>query len=233
MDTILVLAAMQEELDAVISLFGNCEEKELHGIFTYSTVIKEKRFIFALSGVGRTNTAINASLLINIFSPIAVINVGSAGGLLQSQKILDIVIPSEVVAVDIDLTALGFPYGSVMGEPVFHSTDIKLCEILTKLSLDNNINTHSGVIGSSEAFICKSQQVAEIHRRFGEDKIVCAEMESFSVAVVCNRFKIPFVIIRSLSDVPAHGEGNELDFNEFLKKAAGNVGKILYSYASQ
>lgn len=232
MDTIAILVAMQEELNAILPLFGKLEKTELHKMPVYSTKIGKRRFIFALSGVGRTNTAINISLIINHFSPAAVINVGSAGGLLQTQKILDVVIPGEVVAVDVDLTALGFEYGSVMGEPKSYFTDKDLCEKLIRLSSDNNIATHSGIVGSSEAFICKPQQVAEIHRRFGENKIVCVEMEAFSVAVACNRFKIPFAVIRSLSDVPAHGEGNELHFNEFLEKASGNVAKVLHAYAS-
>jgi adenosylhomocysteine nucleosidase len=232
MNTIAVLVAMQEEMDAILPLFENCEKTELYDMPVYSTKIGHRRFIFALSGVGRTNTAINTSLIINHFKPTAVINIGSAGGLLQTQKILDVVIPSEVVAVDIDVTALGFEYGVIIGGQKSYFADKNLCEELTMLSVENNIATHSGIIGSSEAFICKPEQVTEIHRRFGENKVACVEMEAFSVAVACDRFKVPFAVIRSLSDVPAHGEGNELHFNEFLKKASGNAAKILHAYAS-
>ena len=230
MITIAVLVAMQEELDSILSLFENSERMVMCGVPVYLVEIGTCRCVFALSGVGRANTAIGATLIINQFKPSAVINIGSAGGLLPTQKILDVVIPSEVVAVDVDLTALGFEYGSVMGEPKSYFTDRELCEKLTKLSRDNHITTHSGTVGSTEAFICKPEQVAEIHRRFGENKIACVEMEAFSVAVACSRFKVPFAVIRSLSDVPAHGEGNELHFNEFLKKASQNVARVLYSY---
>jgi adenosylhomocysteine nucleosidase len=225
---------MQEELNAVLSMFENTDVRALretpqllHGMPVYKTEFCNRNLIFALSGVGRTNTSINATLIIDHFKPSEIINIGTAGGLLQKQKILDVVIPEDVVAVDIDLTALGFEYGSVMGAPKAYSTDDKM---RAKLSLNNGLTMHGGTVGSSEAFICKPEQVAEIHRRFGENRVACVEMEAFSIAVACHRFGIPFAVIRSLSDVPAHGEGNELNFNEFLQKASENAAKILRAY---
>jgi len=229
--TIAVLVAMQEELDAVLALFENCEKSDFCGMQIHSTELNNKRFIFALSGVGRANTAINSALIAKEYKPDIMLNVGTAGGLQNEQKILDVVIPSEIVAVDVDLTALGFEYGQVLGDPVSYFADKKLQNELLEIS-KAFVNTHEGTVGSSEAFICKPEQVAEIHRRFGEGRVVCVEMEAFSVAVTCSRFNIPFAIIRSLSDVPAHGEGNELAFNDFLKEASSNAAKILRAYAA-
>jgi adenosylhomocysteine nucleosidase len=229
--TIAILAAMQEELDAVLALFEKTSKTELHGMPIHIAQFRKCNLIFALSGVGRTNTAINASLIISNLKPDEIINIGTAGGLQQEQKILDLVIPENVVAVDVDLTALGFEYGSVMGAPSAYSTNGKIRKKLAELAQKSGVATvHGGTVGSTEAFICKPEQVAEIHRRFGENKVACVEMEAFSIAVACHRFKIPFAVIRSLSDVPAHGEGNELNFNEFLKKASENAAKILRAY---
>jgi adenosylhomocysteine nucleosidase len=229
--TIAVLAAMQEELDAILALFENCVKADFYGIQIHTAEFNSKRFIFALSGVGRTNTAINSALIAREYKPDIMLNVGSAGGLQKEQKILDVVIPSEIVALDVDLTALGFEYGQVMGEPAAYFANKELqAKLLEKAACI--ATAHGGTVGSSEAFICKPEQVAEIHRRFGENRVACVEMEAFSIAVSCARFNIPFAIIRSLSDVPAHGEGNELAFNEFLKEASRNAAKILHAYAS-
>ncbi|GHV11643.1 5'-methylthioadenosine/S-adenosylhomocysteine nucleosidase [Fibrobacterales bacterium] len=232
MKTIAVLTAMTEELNAVLTLFNNAQESKCCGIPVHIAEFNGKRFLLALSGVGRTNTAINAALIAQEYKPDAMLNIGSAGGLKTEQKILDVVIPKEIVGVDIDLTALGFEYGAVMNEPASYFVDENLHQVILKLSREcTDISIHEGTVGSSEAFICKPEQVAEIGLRF-KGRVVCVEMEAFSVAVVCNRFKIPFAIIRSLSDVPAHGSGNELAFNEFLHSASRNAAKILYAYAS-
>jgi adenosylhomocysteine nucleosidase len=231
MKTIAVLTAMQQELDAVLELFAfaSPSKTEIYGMSVYIFEHNEIKFILALSGIGRANTSLNAALIAKEFEPSEIINVGTAGGLQTNQKILDIVIPKEVVALDVDLTALGCEYGQVLGEPKsYYAYE----EIRSKLiAVADSITVHTGTVGSSEAFICQQEQVREIHRRFN-NRVVCVEMEAFSIAVVCSRFKIPFAIIRSLSDVPASGEGNEHDFNAFLRKASSNAAQLLFRYVS-
>ncbi|MCL2208308.1 MAG: 5'-methylthioadenosine/adenosylhomocysteine nucleosidase [Fibromonadales bacterium] len=218
MKTVAILAPMQQELDAVLNEFQT------------QTLIFERygiKFVLALSGVGRANTAMNATLIIKEHNPDEIINVGSAGGLHAEQRILDIVIPEEVVAVDVDLTALGYEYGQVLGCPKSYFTDAKIRKELIEAS-KGLVDSHTGTIGSTEAFICREEQVREIQRRF-DNKVVCVEMEAFSIAVVCDKFKIPFAVIRSLSDVPAKGEGNENDFNAFLNRASRNAAQLLHT----
>jgi len=229
--TIAVLAAMQQELDAVLEVFGfaNPGKTEFCGMPIHVFEHNEIKFFLALSGVGRTNTAMNTTLMIREFKPDEVINIGSAGGLQKEQKILDIVIPNEIVAVDIDLTALGCEYGQILGCPKSYFADAKMREKLILAAKDLAI-THTGTVGSSEAFICREEQVNEIHRRFN-GRVACVEMEAFSVAVVCKNFNIPYAIVRSLSDVPAKGEGNEHDFNEFLDSASKNAAQMLYRFS--
>jgi adenosylhomocysteine nucleosidase len=232
MKTIAVLTAMQQELDAALELFAFSKpvKVDLFGMQMHIFEHNGVKLILALSGVGRANTAMNAALIAREFNPSEIINVGSAGGLQKEQKILDIVIPNEVVAVDVDLTALGCEYGQVLGEPKSYFADAKIQEKL--LSVAKGLAAvHTGAVGSSEAFICREEQVSNIRSRFG-NRVACVEMEAFSIAVVCARFNIPFAVIRSLSDVPAKGEGNENDFNEFLNKASSNAAQLLHRYVT-
>jgi len=232
MKTIAVLAAMQQELDAMLEVFefANPGKTEFCGMPVYVFEHNGIKFVLALSGVGRANTAMNTALIIREFKPDEVINAGSAGGLQKEQKILDIVIPDEVVAVDVDLTALGCEYGQIMENPKSYFADAKIREKLALAAKELAV-THTGTVGSSEAFICREEQVSEIRRRFN-DRVVCVEMEAFSIAVVCKSFNIPFAIVRSLSDVPAKGEGNEYDFNEFLNNASKNAAQMLYRFSN-
>ncbi|MDR0516550.1 MAG: 5'-methylthioadenosine/adenosylhomocysteine nucleosidase [Fibromonadaceae bacterium] len=232
MKTIAVLTAMQQELEAVLKLFdcANAGKAEFFGMQLHILEYKEAKLILALSGIGRANTAMNAALIAKEFNPSEMINVGSAGGLQKEQKILDIVIPSEVVALDVDLTALGCEYGQVLGEPKSYFANASIQEKLLDAAKGLAV-VHAGTVGSSEAFICREEQVNSIRSRFN-NKVICVEMEAFSIAVVCSRFNIPFAIIRSLSDVPAKGEGNEHDFNEFLDKASNNAAQLLWRYVA-
>ena len=53
----------------------------------------------------------------------------------------------------------------------------------------------------------------------------CVEMEGAAIAQVCALNKIPFIVIRSISDIP-NGK-NEIDFNEYLELASKNCAKFI------
>lgn len=45
-------------------------------------------------------------------------------------------------------------------------------------------------------------------------------MEAASIAQVCAHYGVPFVVVRSLSDITLK-EGNEMTFEEYAQKASG------------
>lgn len=57
----------------------------------------------------------------------------------------------------------------------------------------------------------------------------CSEMEGAAVAQVANVFNIPFVILRSLSDVVVH-EGNPVEFSKFAKSSSDAVARYLETF---
>lgn len=63
-----------------------------------------------------------------------------------------------------------------------------------------------------------AKRIEEVRKQFPD---VCAvEMEAAAIAQVCYRFQVPFVIIRSLSDIA--GKNAEVTFKEYLKVASEN-----------
>ena len=65
----------------------------------------------------------------------------------------------------------------------------------------------------------------KIRTKFNAD---CVEMEGAAIAQVCYLSKIPFLIIRSISDKP-NGK-NEITFDEFLKKASKRCAYIIEKF---
>ena len=64
----------------------------------------------------------------------------------------------------------------------------------------------------------------EIKNRFNADVI---EMESAAIAQVCYLDKVPFIVIRSISDKP-NGK-NQITFDEFLRFASKRCAIFYYS----
>jgi adenosylhomocysteine nucleosidase len=229
MKTIAILAPMQEELDALARQLPSGTTEIVHGLSVLHVDFSGHHLVLAKSGVGKVNTAMNATLIASAFAPDAIVNVGSSGGLRDGQKILDLVVPDEVLAIDVDVTPLGFEYGQMLGEPAVYHTDAKLRDLFEHAVRNwQEIPTiHQGAVGTGDSFVYRPDQVSLIRERFGEHRVACVEMEGAALAQVCRRFSIPFLIVRSLSDVPAAGEGNHLDFPVFLEKAADNAARLV------
>ena len=58
----------------------------------------------------------------------------------------------------------------------------------------------------------------KINSKFGAD---CCEMEGAAIAQTCFLDKIPFPVIRSISDIP--NNDNKIDYDKFIKEAANTV----------
>ena len=63
---------------------------------------------------------------------------------------------------------------------------------------------------------------------FSKFKADCVEMEGAAIAQVCYLDKIPFIVIRSISDSP-NGK-NEIDFNEFIELASKRCAEIIKEF---
>lgn len=229
MKTIAILAPMQEELDALTALLPPGIPESLRFLDLLRVEFHGTRLVLARSGVGKVNTAMNLSLLLGHVPVDEVVNIGSAGGLRAGQSILDLVVPDEVIGIDVDVTPLGFEFGQMLGEPASYRPDPTLRERFSRVvsKWPDMPAVHEGAVGSGDAFVYLPEQVERIRARFGENRVSCVEMEGVAIAQVCRRFDVPFLIVRSLSDVPAAGEGNHLDFPVFLQKAAHNAARLL------
>jgi len=223
---IALVAAMKEELDALLSVFPDHDARTHFNTQLFHAQFGEQDLVIAQSGVGKVNAACTLSLLLSDFDPGCVINTGCAGGLHAHQQILDLVVPEEVVYTDVDVTPLGFAYGQMMGcEPRFRASPALLAKFQALVAESATPPTcHHGLLGSSDAFIYKPEQIALIRSRFN-DEVQCVEMEGGAIAHTCTRFGVPFLILRALSDVPCKGD-NALDFQNFLTRAAKNSAQL-------
>lgn len=217
---IALVAAMEEEVDALLAAFPEHEPA-----FHFNTPLYRARhggtpLIIAQSGVGKVNAACSLALLLSDFEPRLVVNTGCAGGLQRHHRILDFVVPEEVAYTDVDLTPLGFAYGQMLGsEPRFRACPTLVARFREMAAARPEPPVcHHGLLGSGDSFIHSREQVEAIRAHFG-DEVQCVEMEGGAIAHTCTRFGVPFLILRAISDLPAHGD-NAQDFLAFLRRAA-------------
>ncbi len=188
----------------------------------YEGLIHGIKCILVESGVGKVNASRTTQILIDNMEVDYIFNVGVAGGISKTVKVMDIVIGEELVQHDFDITAFNHEKGYIPNVGTFIKSDDYLVK-LAFATLKKNQNVHLGVIASGDIFIFQKEMGEKINKKF---KALCAEMEGASIAQVCYLNHIPFLIIRSISDT-IYGD-NVITYEEFLEKSSQTVSKAIF-----
>ena len=224
MNTIGIIGAMDEEVALLREKSEIIAAKNILGSDFYMAKYNGKSIVIVKCGIGKVNAAICAQVLIDHFAVDCVINIGVAGAVFKDLKIGDVVISTDTVQHDVDTSAFGDPVGTIPRmEESFFKADEKLIELAKAAGEQcTDHEVYTGRIASGDQFISSTEQKNRIWKLFGA---YCAEMEGAAIGHACFLNKVPFVIIRSISD-NADGEAG-MSFAEFTQKAALNSTKMV------
>lgn len=218
-----IIGAMDEEVEILKDKLENLDEYKIAGCEFYSGTLENKSVVLLKSGIGKVNAAMATTLLIQLYKPTYIINTGSAGGFHQSLKVGDVVVSSELRYHDVDATVFGYEYGQVPGMQAYYSPENKLVDLAISTAEKMDVQVVKGLITSSDSFMSDIERVNEVRRLF--PKVYAAEMEATAIAQVCSQFEVPFVIIRSLSDIA--GNDAKVSYDQFLKTASINSANLV------
>lgn len=214
--TIGIIGAMEPEVAHLISSLTTAKSETIAGIEFVAGQLNGKQVIITRSGIGKVAASVATTLLIEKYAPDAIVNTGSAGGFVDSLAIGDIVVSNEVRYHDVDVTAFGYEVGQMAQQPAAFIPDEKLKTAAMKAIADiGEVNAVEGLICTGDSFICDPARTEEMVKNF--PNIAACEMEAAAIAQVCHQFKMPFVIIRSLSDNA--NDDSAIDFETYLAKA--------------
>jgi adenosylhomocysteine nucleosidase len=224
-----IIGAMEEEVTILRDQMEEREETVIANCEFSTGRINGVDVILLKSGIGKVNAAMATAILLERFRPNCVINTGSAGGFLAALNVGDIVISSEVVHHDVDVTAFGYEYGQVPGMPARYQADKTLIDIAKRGAQEiSDVQVVTGLIATGDSFMNDPARVEFVRGKFPE---LCAvEMEAAAIAQVCTQFAVPFVIIRALSDIA--GKESNISFEQFLDTAAKHSARLVISMLS-
>lgn len=208
---IAVIAAMDSEVSAIVSKM-NAEAKKIHGIEFYEGTLENKDVVVMKSGVGKGNAAMSTTILMEHYPVEQIVNIGTAGGLKENENILDAVLSERVVQHDFDTS----PIDGEAGIGLYYDADPKLLAICEAALKDLDVTVHKGLVASGDQFIA-GEATKNLCDKFPD--AMCAEMEAGAIAQVSAHYQVPFVILRSLSDVACKPDSH-MDFQEYVKHAS-------------
>lgn len=224
-----IIGAMEPEVAILKSQLSNPQESTYFGYTFYQGQLDGTEVIIVQSGIGKVASALAAALLIDKFSPDYVVNTGSAGGFDQSLKVGDIVVSSEVRHHDADVTAFGYEIGQLPGMPAAFIPHPTLVEAAKQgIEALEGINTLVGQITTGDTFMTKEEDIAKARADF--PSMAAVEMEGAAIAQTCHQFDVPFVVIRSMSDIA--GKESPSSFEAYLETASQNSSKLVINMLS-
>ena len=203
----------------------NIEEKDLFNLQFFTGKIEEEECVLVECGEGKVNAARTTQIMIDNFKIDKLVNVGSAGAINEDLNVKDVVIADKLVQYDFDISGLGYEKGEICNIGKYIYCDKTLVEECKKAI--ENIENESykvviGTIATADSF-CDKPEIAKMVRK--EFNAECVEMEGAAVAQVCYLDKIPFLVIRGISDTP--NGNNKIDFRKYLEIASKQSAKIL------
>ena len=224
-DVIGIIGAMDVEVKTLKEAASVTKTATIAGMEFCEGRLGEKDVVIVKCGMGKVNAGICANTLINDFGCTKIINTGVAGSLDNKIDIGDIVVSTDAVQHDFDVSFLGFSKGEIpyTGKYAFPAdTDLRSAAVTAVKECAPEVHVFEGRVCSGDQFISKTQQKETITTNFGG---MCCEMEGAAVAQACFLSSTPFVIIRAISDKP--DETEYVDYTVFEAQAAERCAKIV------
>ena len=194
-------------------------------------ILAGKDVVIVRSGIGKVNAAVCTQILVDDFGVDYVINTGIAGSLKAEIDIADIVISSDVLHHDMDATGFGYPLGQILRmDTLSFKADDRLIELAKESCAKavTSVGVHVGRVVSGDQFISDKAVKERISSEFAG---YCTEMEGAAIAQAAYLNKVPFVILRAISDKA--DDSATMDYPTFEKQAIANSVLLLKELVSR
>jgi len=209
-----IMSALQDEIQVLLDRMTDVAPTPALGRAFYAGELEGQKIVVVGSGVGKVRASACAQYLIDEFHVHNMIMFGLAGALNNELKIGDIVISKKAVMYDYFVAGEGVNENIRIG-PIEADPQLVEIALLATQYVAPRSGGHLGIVLTGDAAVADAGRRAALRREFGGD---CVEMEGAAVALVCSMNRVPFVIVRAISDLA--DEHAHTQFEEAFKHAS-------------
>ena len=227
---IAIISAMDNEIADLLKKADIKRVDNISGGEYHVGTLCGKNVVITKAGIGKIRTSSGATKLFENYDISKVIFTGIAGGVSDETKVLDEVIATDLVEHDYGIIMSdGFIWRS--GDPGYGNEEglyYHCDETLVNLAYTSAVevlgadHVFKGTIATGDQFVASESYVEKLKNDY--NALAC-EMEGAAVAVVCENYGKPYVVLRALSD-KADGKAHE-SYSDFANVAADNSCKIV------
>lgn len=217
MNTIGIIGAMEEEVAILKEKMSDVTVLEKAGMEFYKGTLGGHPAVVVRSGIGKVNAGICTQILADLFQVEAVINTGVAGSLKAEINIGDIVLSTDTMQHDVDAREFGYPLGQIPrmdtltfpADEVLRAAALKVCR-----EVNPEIQVFEGRVTSGDQFVADKETKDKI---IANTQAYCTEMEGAAIGQAAYLNKIPYLVIRAISDKA--DDSAHVDYPTFEREA--------------
>jgi len=189
-----IVCALTQEIEAFLKSLAS-EDYQSYTIRRrrfYCGLGGDREVVIVESGWGKVRAASATQLLIDIFTPAAIINLGTAGAINPERNIGDIILSE---------SALEYDFHGIEGEaqrPKKADEDLLRRAWEAAQSTPYGRRTYRGLIISGDQDINSREKKEYLWRRY---QAQCGEWEGAAIATVARLNNIPWLLIKAISDL--------------------------------
>ena len=221
-----IIGAMDLEIATLREKMTLASTKTVASMEFLEGTLNNASVVIVKCGIGKVNAGMCVQILHNLFNVTHIINTGVAGSLRAEINIGDIVVSTDALQHDMDVTPLGYQRGQIPGIPVFSFTaDANMASVAEASckKVNTDIQVFSGRVVSGDQFISSKEVKDFLIENFDG---CCTEMEGAAIAQAAYLNELPFVIIRAISDKA--DDSAEMDYPTFEHGAALHSANLVY-----
>ena len=225
-----IIGAMQQEVETLLGVLENRQTEIRGGCTFYAGKLEGLDAVIVQCGVGKVNAAMCAQILCDRYEVTHIVNTGIAGSLSAQLDIADMVVSKDAMYHDFDCVHFGYEMGKVPGMDVvaFPADQGMMGYAFAAAEAVNPGHTKVGRVASGDLFVASKEAKENIIAKTGA---LCTEMEGAAIAQTAYRNKIPFVILRAISDKA--DDSAEMDYPTFERIAAHRCADMTIHLAGQ
>ena len=218
-----IIGAMAVEVETLKSAMKDLTVVQKAGMEFYDGVLEDLPVVVVQCGVGKVNAAMCAQVLCDCFEVTHLVNTGIAGSLCADLDIGDLLISSDAMYHDFDVQHFGYEMGEVpgMGVLTFPASEEMIAYAQAAAEAVNPGHSRVGRVASGDMFVAEKAIKEQI---IAKTQALCTEMEGTAIAHVAFRNKLPFVILRAISDKA--DDSAEMDYPTFEAIAAHRCAQV-------
>ena len=225
-----MIGAMAVEVELLKEKMENLTVTNHAGMDFFDGKLEGLDAVVVQCGVGKVNAAMCAQILCSVFGVTHLVNTGIAGSLCAELDIGDLVVSKDAMYHDFDCVHFGYEMGRVPGMDVvaFPADETMIGYACAAAETVHPGHSKIGRVASGDLFVAEKSAKNRIIEKTGA---LCTEMEGAAIAQTAYRNKVPFVILRAISDKA--DDSAEMDYPTFEALSARRCAEVTVNMANQ